>query len=186
MPNRQTRKRRLTNPSEVFYTKDDYDSNNGMMTSIWGPPTWHMLHCIGFNYPVQPSPEQKREYRDFILSLKHVLPCGKCRKNLIKNFKHLPLEEKDLASRETFSRYIYELHEVVNRMLGKKSGLTYEIVRDRYEHFRARCAPTPSATRKNRRLPINQEKGCVVPYYGKKQKCVMRIVDHNKKCKTFM
>jgi hypothetical protein len=26
----------------------------------------------------------------------------------------------------------------------------------------------------------------VVPYYGKKQKCVMRIVDHNKKCKTFM
>jgi len=189
MSNHHTRKRRPTprstnDPPEVFYTKDDYDSNNGMMTSIWGPPTWHMLHCIGFNYPVTPSPEQKHEYRDFILSLKHVLPCGKCRKNLVKNFKHLPLEDKDLASRETFSRYIYELHEVVNRMLGKKSGLTYEIVRDRYEHFRARCAPT--TTRKNRRLPTNQEKGCVVPYYGKKQKCVMRIVDHNKKCKTFM
>ena len=80
-----------------------------------------------------------------------------------------------MASRDTFSKYIYDLHEVINTMLGKKSGLSYEIVRDRYEHFRARCGAN-----------LTQEKGCVVPFYGKKQKCVMRIVDHNKKCKTFM
>ena len=46
---------------EQFFSKDDYDSNNGMMTSIWGPPTWHMLHCISFNYPVSPSDLQKKQ-----------------------------------------------------------------------------------------------------------------------------
>jgi MoxR-like ATPase len=44
-----------------------------------------------------------------------------------------------MASRETFSRYVYELHETVNKMLHKKSKLTYCDVRERYEHFRSRC-----------------------------------------------
>ena len=35
--------------------------------------------------------------------------------------------------------YVYELHETINKLLNKKSGLSYEDVRDRYEHFRARC-----------------------------------------------
>ena len=175
-----TKKSRLNSvkENEQFFSKDDYDSNNGMMTSIWGPPTWHMLHCISFNYPVSPSDIQKTQYMNYIKSLQNILPCGKCRKNLAKNFKRLPLEDRHMASRETFSRYIFDLHEVINEMLGKKSGLTYDIVRDRYEHFRARCAPTTKTS-------LLQEKGCVVPYYGKKQKCVLRIVPHTKKCKTF-
>jgi Erv1 / Alr family len=168
------------NEKEQFFSKDDYDSNNGMMTSIWGPPTWHMLHCISFNYPVSPSDIQKKQYMDYIKSLQNILPCGKCRKNLTKNFRRLPLEDRHMASRETFSRYIFDLHEVINEMLGKKSGLAYDIVRDRYEHFRARCASPSSKT-----STLLTEKGCVVPYYGKKQKCVLRIVPHTKKCKTF-
>lgn len=177
-----TKKSRLNSikENEQFFSKDDYDSNNGMMTSIWGPPTWHMLHCISFNYPVSPSDIQKTQYMNYIKSLQNILPCGKCRKNLAKNFKRLPLEDLHMASRETFSRYIFDLHEAVNEMLGKKSGLVYDIVRDRYEHFRARCAPT--STKSSTML---EEKGCVVPYYGKKQKCVLRIVPHTKKCKTF-
>ena len=177
-----TKKLRLNSAklTEQFFSKDDYDSNNGMMTSIWGPPTWHMIHCISFNYPVSPSNIQKTQYKNYILSLQNILPCGKCRKNLAKNLKHLPLEDRHMDSRETFSRYIFDLHEIVNKMLGKKSGLSYDVVRDRYEHFRARCAPT--STKSSTML---EEKGCVVPYYGKKQKCVLRIVPHTKKCKTF-
>jgi hypothetical protein len=177
-----TKKMRLNSvkENEQFFSKDDYDSNNGMMTSIWGPPTWHMLHCISFNYPVSPSNIQKTQYMNYIKSLQNILPCGKCRKNLAKNFKRLPLEDRHMASRETFSRYIFDLHEIINEMLGKKSGLAYDIVRDRYEHFRARCAPTSAKS-----SSMLEEKGCVVPYYGKKQKCVLRIVPHTKKCKTF-
>ena len=163
---RQTRKRR--------YTEQDYDSNNGIMTSIWGPPTWHMLHCMSFNYPIQPTDADKTHYREFVESLRYVLPCGKCRKNLVKNFAKLPLDASAMVSRDTFSKYMFDLHEVVNGMLGKTSGLTYEEVRDIYEHFRARCAP----------LTVD-EKGCVIPYYGTKRKCVLRIVPQTRKCKTF-
>ena len=51
-----------------------------MLTSIWGPGMWHFLHSMSFNYPVKPSDDDKINYRNFMLSLKNVLPCGKCRR----------------------------------------------------------------------------------------------------------
>ena len=68
------------------------------------------------------------------------------------------------------------MHEVVNTMLGKKSGLSYEEVRERYEHFRARCL--------SELAPIKTENGCVEPLYGIKSKCVLKIVPHDEKCDT--
>jgi Erv1 / Alr family len=160
--------------SRSKFTMSDYNSNDGMMTSIFGPATWHLLHCMSFNYPENPTECEKRDYMDFVLSLKNILPCGKCRTNLEKNFIKLPISMKEMESRDTFSRYIYGLHEVVNNMLGKKSGLTYAMVRETYEHFRARCVKDPKT-----------EVGCVVPLQGKKTKCILRIVPQSKKCKTF-
>ena len=52
----------------------------------------------------------------------------------------MPLKSCHLKNREAFSRYVYNLHELVNKKLKKKSGLTYCDVRERYEHFRARCS----------------------------------------------
>ena len=56
-------------------------------------------------------------------------PCKYCRINLVNNFKSLPLRYCDMKNRDTFSRYIYDLHELVNKMLKKKSGLTYDAVK---------------------------------------------------------
>ena len=56
-----------------------------------------------------------------------------------------------MQSRETFSKYIFELHELINRMLQKKSGLTYEQVRERYEHFRSRCGKNKTMKRKTKK-----------------------------------
>lgn len=165
---------KMTRKLRPVYNESDYNSNDGIMTSIFGPATWHLLHCMSFNYPKDPSECDKKKYMNFVLSLKDILPCGKCRINLEKNFKNLPLTLKNMESRESFSKYIYELHEVVNKMLGKKSGLTYKMVRETYEHFRARCV------RDN-----TNEIGCIVPLQGKKTKCILRIVPQSKKCKTF-
>ena len=160
------------------YTRKQYQSNDGMLTSVWGPGAWHFLHTISFNYPVKPTCDEKRHYREYVLNLIHVLPCGKCRENLCKNFKRHPLMYKHMKSRATFSRYIYKLHEIINEMLGKKSGLSYTEVRDRYESFRSRCRTTPKEKR-------HVEKGCIEPVYGKKAKCVLKIVPETKKCETF-
>jgi hypothetical protein len=120
--------------------------------------------------------DDKHHYRDLILNLRWTLPCGKCRKNFVTNLQKLPLRMRHMASRDTFSRYVYDLHELINTMLGKKSGLTYETVRERYEHFRARCA----------KQVVVKENGCIEPLYkGEKAKCILKIVPHDDDSETF-
>ena len=184
----QTRKNRNTHnkTKKRVFTKKDYNSGDGFLTSVWGPAMWHYLHTMSFNYPVNPTPEEKKHYRDFIINLQYVLPCKYCRMNLTNNFKKKPLQMCDMASRDTFSRYIYELHETINKMLGKKSHLTYCQVRDRYENFRSRCTEEKGkvftfkkTTRRKR------EKGCTEPLYGKKSKCIINIVPQEDNSATF-
>ena len=86
-----------------------------------------------------------------------------------------------MKNRNAFSRYIYKLHEVINKMLGKKSGLTYCQVRERYEHFRSRCTDEKPMLFK---LKDKIEKGCTEPLYGNKAKCVIKIVPQEEKCET--
>jgi len=174
--------KRYTRKKLSIFSKEDYNSNDGMLTTIWGPSMWHCIHTISFNYPVHPTKEDKKHYMNFIKNLKYVLPCGKCRKNLTKNFKKLPLNISDMESRETFSKYVYNLHEIINEMLCKKSNLTYEDIRERYELFRARCINNKTQKKINKSL---KEKGCIVPFYGKKSKCVLKIIPDNVKCDSF-
>ena len=190
MPNNKKQKNRTKKNKqqleEPVYTVDDYNSNDGMLTSVWGPSMWHYLHTMSFNYPVNPTEADKCNYRDFILKLQFVLPCGKCRKNLCKNLKKLPLEMKHMESRDTFSKYVYDLHETINKMLGKKSNLSYPEIKERYEHFRSRCArKTQKRVRFIKHTSIITEKGCTEPLYGKKSKCVIKIVPAETKCDTF-
>jgi hypothetical protein len=175
-----TRKTKNKTQKARTFKKNDYNSNDGMLTSIWGPPLWHVLHSMSFNYPVNPSKADKIHYRNFILELRWTLPCGKCRKNLIVNFKKLPIKMSDMKSRDTFSKYVYDLHELINNMLGKSSGLTYNDVRERYEHFRSRC--TESREEIILRMAKKTESGCVKPLYGAKSKCVLKIIPDEIKC----
>ena len=181
-------KTRKKTPTPVF-RPENYNSGDGMITSIWGPPAWHFIHTVSFNYPVRPTCEDRKNYRNFVANLENILPCGKCRKNLRKNFRKLPLENKDLESRATFSLYIYKLHELINTMLDKKSGLSYEAVRERYEHFRSRCTRSLKLLKRKPRIQKPKvsagEKGCTEPLYGNKAKCVLHIVPKDKKCETF-
>ena len=181
MVNNKTRKR--------IFKKKDYLSGDGMLTSVWGPSMWHFLHIMSFNYPINPTTEDKTNYINFILNLRYVLPCKYCRQNLTNNLKSNPLNMSDMKSRDTFSRYIYKLHETVNKLLGKKSGLSYCDVRERYEHFRSRCTdekPKIFNIKKTMKktLKKKKEKGCTEPLYGKKSKCIIKIVPQEEKCKT--
>lgn len=181
--NTTTRKRKI---SKRVYSKDEYNSGDGMLTTVWGPSLWHFLHTMSFNYPVEPTIEQKNHYRNFVLNLRHVLPCKYCRMNLVTNFKQLPLTMSHMKNRETFSRYVYDLHELVNKMLHKKSNLSFCDVRERYEHFRARCTDEKPKLFKFTKLnKTKKEKGCTEPLYGKKSKCIIKIVPQEEKGATF-
>lgn len=186
---RKLRKKSKKHKKKI-YTKKHYQSGDGMVTSVWGPPLWHYLHTMSFNYPVKPTAADKRHYKNFILSLRYVLPCRYCRENLSKNLKALPLTNKEMKSRASFSRWVFKLHELINTMLGKKSGLKYCEVKERYEHFRSRCTndkkfstkKVEAAAKKTRK---NKEKGCTEPLYGAKSKCIVKIVPKSVRGKSF-
>ena len=174
------------------FTRKEYMSGDGMMTSIWGPAMWHALHTISFDYPVYPTSEDKKHYKEFIESLKYVLPCKYCRINLTNNLKIYPIRECHMKNRDTFSRYVYKLHEIINKMLGKKSGLSYCDVRERYEHFRSRCTQSDgkklfkfNKTRKGKGKGKDKEQGCTAPLYGKDAKCVIKIIPEEEKEPSF-
>ena len=44
------------------YTNNDYNSGDGMLTSVWGPSMWHYLHTMSFNYPVVPTKKENTIY----------------------------------------------------------------------------------------------------------------------------
>ena len=173
--------------NHVFSDKD-FVSNDGFLTTVWGPPMWHFLHTMSFNYPVHPSAADKRNYGAFITGLQHVLPCKYCRVNLKTNLKNHPLRACHLANREAFSKYVYDLHEIVNKLLGKNSGLSYCDVRERYEHFRARCTDDPKPRmikpQNKNKTQKRAHKGCTEPLYGTYSKCVMKIVPQDAQTET--
>jgi hypothetical protein len=182
---RKNRKKNGKTKKHRIFKKGDFYSGDGFLTSVWGPALWHSLHIMSFNYPVNPTQEDKEHYRDYVLSLQHVLPCKYCRQNLKTNFKSMPLTMAEMKDRDSFSRYIYELHELVNRMLKKKSNLTYCDVRERYEHFRSRCTEEkPIIFKYSKQTRKKKEKGCTEPLYGKKSKCIIKIVPQETKQQT--
>tara|TARA_X000000368_G_C23021942_1_gene708366 strand:+ start:1243 stop:1878 length:636 start_codon:yes stop_codon:yes gene_type:complete len=193
--NKKRVRKNKTLKKNKIYTKKDFNSGDGMLTSVWGPSLWHSLHTISFNYPVNPTKRDKKNYKDFVLSLKYILPCKYCRMNFKKNIKEVPLTQTSLKNRHNFSKWMYCFHEHINKMLKKKSGLKYNDVRERYEHFRSRCTLDPTKTkhkqtrknkkRKKKKNKSKKEKGCVEPLYGKKSKCIIKIVPKNKKVPTF-
>ena len=184
--NKKTRKNKKTKKN--IFSKKEYSSGDGMLTTVWGPSMWHYLHTMSFNYPVNPTEDDKKHYKEFIINLQYVLPCKYCRQNLTNNFKVFPLKACHMKDRESFSKYVYKLHEMVNKLLGKKSGLSYCDVRERYEHFRSRCTdekPKIFDIRKTLKLNKNKkEKGCTEPLYGKKAKCIIKIVPQEEKGNT--
>ena len=157
--------------SHRVFSREAYDSSDGMQTSIWGPLFWTVLHLTSFNYPVHPTTQQKEDYCVWLLSMGKVLPCRYCRENFPRNLRAAGFGPTVFRDRESFSRFVYELHNCVNRMLNKRVSLSYETIRDRYEGFRSRCL-----TQKQKNEIVG-ERGCVNEMYeGTKGKLCIQVV----------
>ena len=96
------------------------NSSNGMMSKVWGPTLWNSLHVISFNYPLEPTKKQKKEYYNFITSLKYILPCKYCRDNIVSNFKKAKFSKEVFENKKNFFKFIYDLNNIVNVSLKKK------------------------------------------------------------------
>jgi len=109
-----------------------------MKTSIWGPSAWTFLHAVSFSYPEDPSPEHKEAALNLFSSLQLLLPCGDCCSHYCSTFQRKDLLEH-LESREKFSRWLVNFHNLVNRRL-KKAEYSYEEAKAFYLNEEATCA----------------------------------------------
>jgi hypothetical protein len=113
--------------------------NNGLMTNIWGPPSWKFLHCVTFGYPVDPDLDKKNEYKQFFTLVGGILPCGACResyKSFIKD-GDTELTDEVMKNRTTLSEWLYKIHNRVNDKLDNSYGVSFKNVQDRFESYRA-------------------------------------------------
>jgi hypothetical protein len=159
--------------SSISQSKD-----NGMMTKVWGPAGWVFLHSCVTGYPTvidkkdKQHRKRKKETKRFFESIGYVLPCRYCRESYNRFIKELPIS-RHLDSRQSLSRWLYRIHNKVNRKLGipRCDIPTFGEVTKRYETYRAKCHRTTKEEREER-----LEKGCVVPKDGVRKRCIIKII----------
>ena len=123
--------------------------------NFWGPALWTSLHTISFDYPDHPSGTDKQNYNMFFHSLKQVLPCDQCRKHYTKFIEETSPIEPALKNRDTLTRWLVNLHNVVNERL-QKGIVTYESVKEKYDNLSGKCSTDICGS--NKQNQINQRK----------------------------
>lgn len=87
---------------------------------VWGPHGWIFLHSITQGYPRTPTKANKEIMRDFFKTLPEVLPCSTCGDSLREHMRKYPLTNKELLSRERLMNWLVNIHNEVNKQLGKR------------------------------------------------------------------
>ncbi|PON90568.1 ERV/ALR sulfhydryl oxidase domain containing protein [Trema orientale] len=81
-----------------------------------GRATWTLLHTLAARYPDNPTRQQKKDVKELIAILARMYPCKEC----ADHFKRILSENPVQAGSHTeFSLWLCQVHNVVNRSLGK-------------------------------------------------------------------
>ena len=106
-----------------------------MQTSKWGPSAWNYLHTLTFNYPENPSDNNKKYYYELFDNLRFTLPCKYCRESYNIFFKYINIKSY-LDDRMGITYWLYTIHNIVNLKLNKKKVNFIDVV-NFYEKRRA-------------------------------------------------
>lgn len=115
--------RRATLSAGAKETEEEV-ARNGIICEMFGAPLWYTFHMLSFGYPEDPGNTnrkkfKKQHYRDMVENWQHTLPCCCCRNNYRQHLRNL-LKPAVFDSRFTFTQFVFDLHNEVNRDLGKK------------------------------------------------------------------
>ena len=98
-----------------------------MHPEFWGPSGWKFLHSVTFQYPIKPTVNDKAHYKEFFNSLKHTLPCEKCAHHYAAHLRKFPIDSA-LETREKLVRWLINVHNEVNKSLGKREYFYEEVI----------------------------------------------------------
>ena len=104
--------------------------------SVWGPFFWHTIHIVALGYPKNPTYTDKKCSKEFYEALAFLLPCSVCREHYKEYVQEKPISTF-LDSRTDLIKWTIQIHNKVNKMLGKPEW-TLEEVLSYYEKVGAR------------------------------------------------
>lgn len=81
-----------------------------------GNAAWRFLHLMAQGYPRRPSKKQKLYMKLFLDTFAEIYPCSLCSDHMKLMFQRNPYK---LDSREEFMIYLCQIHNIVNKRLGK-------------------------------------------------------------------
>ena len=111
--------------------------NYGLLPDIWGPHAWEFIHSVAYAYPTDPTNEDKKHYKEFFITLQYVLPCVGCKKSYGEFIAdELILGDENLKDRSSLTLWVFNLHQRVNKKLGKTYNITYEEICHKYDGYR--------------------------------------------------
>jgi len=101
------------------YLKLFQNENNDI--KFWSRPTWFIIHLLAKVCPDMKEERHFTAYKAFIVTLKYVIPCGRCRKHLSENLSKAPMSPIKKSCKNELFEWSYKLHIIVDKMLEKKS-----------------------------------------------------------------
>ena len=112
-------------------------SSNGIKTSFWGPHAWAFLFStIAGSYPIRVDKNNRdhiktmRGFQNMLKSLENTLPCVYCRQSYGKFIREVPLSKYE-HSRQEMLKWLYIIHDKVNKKLIKQERDLYETEKKR-------------------------------------------------------
>jgi len=87
-----------------------------MLTQIWGPDLWHIIHTVAKSFPRHPTIRDKNIAYQLVKYIALIVPCKNCQKHYITNFTKT---KPELDSGPSFFRWTVKMHNYVNKSLSK-------------------------------------------------------------------
>ncbi len=146
---------------------------NGVLPSCWGNSAWVFLHSIAYAY--DPKIEKnKNNYFNFFIDLGLILPCENCKEHYKKNVDKQELF-KALETKESFFKWVYDLHNKVNLQTGvpENTWPTYETIKHNYESYGSSCNELPGSCNSSK---PNQKKLRVIEQFSETENNMQYII----------
>jgi hypothetical protein len=153
-------------------------------SNAWGPKAWYFIDTVVTSYPNNPSSEDIRVFKKFLISLKDILPCEKCRYHYSEFLDKYPLDSDILSSRDSLVEWILKCHNNVRR-IQNKSEITLDDFYDYYikennldvkETKEAKETKQSKQTRQTKRNKIEGMSNIIEPFYIPSYVSLMAII----------
>ena len=103
---------------------------------IWGPHYWFFLHTLAMCYPKYPNAVTKKKYYDFVQNIPMFIPTEDISNYFSKLLDEYPVQPY-LDNKESFIRWIWFIHNKINKKLEKPEITLDEFYIKYYEEYKS-------------------------------------------------